>query len=437
MSLPSSPIETLDMSSPELMTEINKIVKRAEETGEWKRPYKDAATAMEEMKLEDMAYWVYKCKYPVIQPERENEILFKSNINSIKGLPFGFQKQKSISFSAIGDLLYADGLQSSRNILYDNVYDLIFSSSISYANFESPITTQPLIKEVISDRAPPVECCNKDQAETLLQHKGKYFSILNTSNNHIFDMGTEGIDTTLTILKEKGILNVGLNESVAQVGHPRIVIKDGIKLGFISYTFGINGHSLPQEESYRINIAKLLSVSSEPEIEPVKQQIDKCKQEDCDFIIASMHWGFEFEMFPRKRQIEAAHKLAEYGADAIICHHPHVIQPFECYKTHRDPNRIVPIAYSLGSLTWGFTAPQLALSLIENLQIAKGMMNDHAVTYIEEASVTPVFRNIFFEENTFYTKIEKLEDSLTRPNSLQTDYYMAELKRYSDLVLGL
>ena len=127
----------------------------------------------------------------------------------------------------------------------------------------------------------------------------------------------------------------------------------------------------PPEDAHRINVSRLLSKHVDPELKSFKQQIDWCKREECDFI-ASLHWGFEFEFFPRKRQVEAARELVEYGADAIFCHHPHVIQPVEYYRIRRDPSRVAVIAYSLGSLTWGFTAPHLVLSLLLDLKLTKG-----------------------------------------------------------------
>jgi poly-gamma-glutamate synthesis protein (capsule biosynthesis protein) len=61
-----------------------------------------------------------------------------------------------------------------------------------------------------------------------------------------------------------------------------------------------------------------------------------------DFIVVQLHWGMEFEMYPRPEQLEVAHHIAELGADAIIGHHPHVLQPVEVYHGK-------PILYSLGN----------------------------------------------------------------------------------------
>ncbi|MDX0414992.1 hypothetical protein GOC69_30310, partial [Sinorhizobium medicae] len=101
--------------------------------------------------------------------------------------------------------------------------------------------------------------------------------------------------------------------------------------------------------------------------------------------------AYPLTFFPRLRQIEAAHALVEEGVDLILGAHPHVIQPVEYYRTKRDPNRIAVIAYSLGTLTWGwYTAPHLILSLIMHLKLAKGHVGGEPRTYIESAKPNPV-----------------------------------------------
>ena len=433
-SLPSTPAEVLDISTPELRDEMDSVT--AKLSGSWQYPREDAATDIAEMDFTDICYWVYKCAHPIThceKGERINDLLLTDP--SVIGLPEGFEKQQSLTLGAAGDILQAEGLEQSKDILFENIADLLFDQDVAYANFKSPITTQPLIKEVIGDREPPTECCSRAQFDVLKGHKGRDFDVLNTSNNHAFDMGVEGLETTLGIFAEEGILETGTNRSAQQSSQGRILVKDGIKLGFVSSTFGLNGRPVPPEDAFRINVAKLLSKHVEPELGDLKQQIDWCKREGCDFIIASLHWGFEFEFFPRKRQVEAARELVEYGADAILCHHPHVIQPVEYYRTHRDPSRVAVIAYSLGSLTWGFTAPHIVLSLILNLKLAKGPLQGQERTYIEQACVTPIFRSAVNNAEGVETRLEKLADHLDGRSTRHSADYIAQIDYYARLVL--
>lgn len=433
--LPSTPAEVLNISTKKLEEKIFQEVEQALISGEWRYPYENAATSLEEMTITDMAYWIYKCTNPIIHFESD----FSEQLNRDEGiisLPNGFQKEKSITFGAIGDLLQAPGLEFSKDILFEDISDLLFDQTVSFANFESPVTTQELKKEIIGDKEAPIECCNNYQFQTLSSHQGKYFTVMNFSNNHTLDMGIEGIETTNQAFRESNILGIGVNEDSTEYGKGKFLETNGIKIGFVSTAFGLNGHILSDEDFYRIHVSKILSKSSEADLSLIKSQIDDCKKRKCDFIVASLHWGFEFEFFPRRRQIEIARSLVEYGADAIICHHPHVIQPVEYYRTKRDVNRIAPIAYSLGSSTWGFSAPHLVLSLIQNLIITKGHFQGKNFTYVEKSTVTPIFRSIVHSRGKIVTRLEKLKNHLHGNMSPHPKDYINAIKYYSDLVLN-
>jgi poly-gamma-glutamate synthesis protein (capsule biosynthesis protein) len=56
-----------------------------------------------------------------------------------------------------------------------------------------------------------------------------------------------------------------------------------------------------------------------------------------------VHWGDEYTRAPRETDRALAHALIDFGADAIVGHHSHVIGALELYKG-------VPIFYSLGNL---------------------------------------------------------------------------------------
>ena len=430
---PATPAEVLDIPLA-LRLALNAVCKSAEAFGYWDRPYRNAAASFEDMTLIDKFYWAYKCTHPIARMEKGEQALTRDP--SAVGLPPGFDKQHAITLGAGGDLLYGEALEHSKDLLFENIADLLFGRTVSYANFESPVTGQPLQAEVIGDKESPTECCSRAQFDILKGHKHKRFSVLHTANNHMADMGLEGVESTLQALGEEGIVDIGTNRSPDAHGQGRILVADGIKLGFAAATFSLNGRTLPAGEDYRINVATMLSKTAAPELDLIKRQIDDCKAKRCDFIIASLHWGYEFELFPRRRQVEMAHRIVEWGADAVIAHHPHVIQPIEYYRTHRDPNRVAVIAYSLGSLTWAFSAPYLVLSLILNLTLAKGRLGGTEATYIEQADVTPVFRSVVDSGGQLVTRIEKLADHLGGRSRVHPPDYIAAITRYADLVLG-
>lgn len=117
--------------------------------------------------------------------------------------------------------------------------------------------------------------------------------------------------------------------------------------------------------------------------------------------IAHLHWGMEHEFYPRVAQVELARHLAELGFDVILGHHPHVVQPMECYRTRRDPDRVVPIYYSLGNLVNPFSAPYLCRSFVARITLAKGTRPDGALrTYVREARTIEIVQEADVEGET-------------------------------------
>ena len=86
--------------------------------------------------------------------------------------------------------------------------------------------------------------------------------------------------------------------------------------------------------------------------------------------------------------------LAERGVDAILGHHSHVVQPMESYRTRRDPDRVVPIYYSLGNLVNPCSAPFMCRSAVARLALAKGTLAGATRTYVEHAALHEVDQRV-------------------------------------------
>jgi poly-gamma-glutamate synthesis protein (capsule biosynthesis protein) len=135
--------------------------------------------------------------------------------------------------------------------------------------------------------------------------------------------------------------------------------------------------------------------------------------------------------------VDAAHAIIEAGADVIVSHHAHVIQPVEYYRPQRDPERIAVIAYSLGNLTTSFSAPHLVLSAILNLTFAKGTLKDEKKTFIREAAVIPVVQTDSVEDGLPVIRLETLDAFSGRKGETADDKdYIAAVKGYAKLILG-
>lgn len=65
-----------------------------------------------------------------------------------------------------------------------------------------------------------------------------------------------------------------------------------------------------------------------------------------NIVVVVMHWGSELDPVPRPWQQEMGRRFIDAGADAVVGHHPHVVQGIELYKGRY-------IVYSLGNFAFG------------------------------------------------------------------------------------
>ena len=379
-------------------------------------------------------YRKYKRAKPIIKPEKGSglDAYFTGMHRKIDQprLPEEFKFYTSVAISAVGDLVKARGLENSMGNFYAKVAELIFSADISIANLESTLT---------SGKASGMNV-TLEQFNAIKGHRGKQYNVFCTANNHILDCGMEGFNTTHDQLEAEGFYYVGTNRSPEAQKKCLIMTSNDVKFGLPAATYRVNNrHYLPypkEIEDYLVNVIPFHSFQRKVDVSLLEEQISYCQSQDCDFIIVSLHWGMEFEFFPRQDQVDIAHHLIEYGADAIISHHTHNIQPYEFYQTRRDPHRKAPIFYGLGNLSSFGSEPYLALSLIANFDVAKGHVNGVPKTLVARVKATPVVQMEYDCNKKPYLQIEKLSDLIKSDCGEGRKEYISEANQYADLVLG-
>jgi len=233
---------------------------------------------------------------------------------------------------AVGDIMPGRTVESKMQ-QYDDwlypfreTYQVTTTGDIVFGNLESPLidgATTPAYNMVF--RADPGFTAG-------LQFGG--FNILSLANNHMKNQGTEGIINTRQTLDNANIYHVGAGENIDQASHPVIMEKNGIKFAFLAY---LDSSFVPDSYGAKANT----SGSPFMEIEKMQQNI-KNIQNQADVIIVSMHAGTEYADRPNQKQIDFAHAAIESGAELVIGHHPHVVQPVEYYQDGI-------ILYSLGN----------------------------------------------------------------------------------------
>lgn len=144
------------------------------------------------------------------------------------------------------------------------------------------------------------------------------FDVLSLANNHSYDNGHSAYLYTQKMCVQSNII-CGGDHQFTSSHSTRIITHNGVRIGILF----------------------LYTVYTQPTADELKQlfaHIDDIS----DVQIVYIHWGDEYTLKHNSTQEKLAHELIDMGIDAIVGHHPHVIQDIEIYKN-------VPIFYSLGN----------------------------------------------------------------------------------------
>jgi poly-gamma-glutamate capsule biosynthesis protein CapA/YwtB (metallophosphatase superfamily) len=147
------------------------------------------------------------------------------------------------------------------------------------------------------------------------------YDTCSTSSNHTIDQGADGVKRTLDKLDATGIKHTGSARSAAEAAKPLILDVHGVKVAQVSYAFGFNGIKVPAGKPWLAN---------QIDVDDVLASARKARAAGAQVVIASLHWGVEYQHDPTAEQRSQAKKLlASDDIDLIVGHHAHVVQPFE------------------------------------------------------------------------------------------------------------
>ena len=240
--------------------------------------------------------------------------------------------------------------------------------------------------------------------ESLFAIKEAGFDILSTANNHTLDQGKKGLIGTIEMIEEYGLKNIGTYREADE----DILVEDinGIVLGFLSYTYGLNGMDgmlTTEELSYMVNLI---------DEEKIKKDIEKTKELGVDLTVVTIHWGNEYHEEPSEYQIILGGKMIDWGADIILGSHPHVIQKSEIVDKDGKDKFII---YSMGNYLSNQRYERLNNYHTEDgimikLNIEKNFESEE--TIIKEVEYIPTWVNKYSNDGKMFYEILPVKDAL-------------------------
>lgn len=191
---------------------------------------------------------------------------------------------------------------------FSGLADLFSQDDMTLVNFEGTLTEATKAKEKKFNFKSPAE-----YAEILLAGS---IEAVNIANNHIVDYKDQGKQDTIDNLTAYGL-------TVSGSGILGIYESGGVKVGMTGYCFPYSNGK-----------------------KDISKDVKKLREEGCQIVIASFHWGSEYSYDFTAEQRSIGRAAIKAGADVVVGHHPHVVQGIEAYND-------TYILYSLGNLVFG------------------------------------------------------------------------------------
>lgn len=249
---------------------------------------------------------------------------------------------KAITLSAVGDILIHDRVYEAAET--EDGYDFepmlkdmkpyMEDATITFANQETMIGGEELGLSGYPAFNSPVEI-----GEEL---KDSGVDIVSIANNHSLDRGEEAIQESIKHWKDIGMTYIGAYKDEEDASDIRVLETDeDISVGFLAYTYGTNGISVPDGKDFLLNYI---------DESRIKKDIAEA-QEKADVVVLSLHFGEEYKTMPNEEQENLVQMAADEDVDIVLGHHPHVLQPMEWVEGKNGHETFA--IYSLGNFFSG------------------------------------------------------------------------------------
>lgn len=269
---------------------------------------------------------------PEVKPA-ETIVISETKTEAVTAAP---EEEKSgtavISFA--GDTTQSDVFAEAtswRSMAYpfEDVAHIFGGADLAFVNLETCVSDrgESEKKEGFGFQTPP---------EYLQVYTEAGIDIVSCANNHVRDYGMDALGDTFSNLTEHGIDYIGAGNEISEAEKLVTYDVNGIKIGFTALNMiNMDPTWYARDDRAGINCVDFADCADYLNL---ISEYDK----KCDVLIVSAHWGVEYTNEITEEQEQFAHLLCDNGADIILGHHSHVLQPIESYNGSM-------VFYSLGN----------------------------------------------------------------------------------------
>lgn len=236
------------------------------------------------------------------------------------------EKEAVLKLGFTGDLAFS-GYFADRccddETLSDDIKAFLAGNDYNIINFESPVTPCRVTKKKRLAHRSNVAAL--DFVKRSIKNP-----VLSFANNHMMDFGTVGVVDTIASCKKAELPYIGIGMNIKEAASC-VILGNKIKVGILSV----------QYKRYRIASETVGGPLHESREDYIKAAVKNLKGH-VDYIVLVYHGGDEFLHIPASRVRRQFKRYLRWGCDAIVAHHPHVVQGYEYFGKK-------PVFYSLGN----------------------------------------------------------------------------------------
>lgn len=239
--------------------------------------------------------------------------------------------EPELSLVAVGDIMLGGRAHKvvsefGPGYPFEAVLPLLRRAAIGLGNLEGPFARKAQKQERNHSYR-----VNPKLAKSLLRAR---INVVTLANNHLLDCGREGVLETLEALAHAGVAAIGAGVNKPAAHAPAILPAGPYRVGLLGYYWNrrtaargkLPGSAMDEADDMAADIGAL------------RKQVDR--------LVVTFHWGVPYVREPSAEDRTKARFAIECGADVVIGHHPHIVQPFEIYRG-------CPIFFSVGNFTFG------------------------------------------------------------------------------------
>lgn len=339
------------------------------------------------------------CAPPLSQKIAESDLTIKVEEYVNTKAAAGEDTVISVDLLAVGDNLihsglYKSGMSDEGEWNYDHLYKYV-RNDISDADIAIVNQETIFIENHGSVSSYPNFGTPTEFGDALVNAG---FDVVLHASNHTMDKGTTGVTDTLNFWKTNypEVTVLGINESQEERDTIRVVESKGIRFAMLNYTYGLNGYTLAEDQTYMVNLL---------DKEKVAADIAKAK-EISDVVVFFCHVGNEYVYEPSEQSKEWVNFLLEQGVDIAINSHPHVLEPYTML-TGDDGHQML-VYYSMGNFISTQDAIPRLIGGMAKITVEKHIGADGTKIMITDYTLEPLITH--WNHSTMTYGVYKLSD---------------------------